>query len=140
MSAHIHYLTYLSFSLVGTFKSYSSTKFQLNDMSLTTTVAMFYIRSSGLIHLITESLFYFPHLVPVSPIISPLKSLFYSVSTSLLFVCLVFVFCFFKDFIYKRYHSVFVLLWLHSLSIMSSPLGPSILFQMTGFTSFIKAE
>ena len=66
-----HIFTIYLFVLVQTLKFYSLSKFQLYSAALSTIVTMLYIRSSDLIHRITESVHPFTNLSPFVATPSP---------------------------------------------------------------------
>ena len=93
-----HIFTFFFF-LVRIFTFHSLSKFPLNNTVLSTIVTMFYIRSSELIHFVTENLYRFTYLSLFPPIIQPLAITFLFVSEFNVY---------FLDSTCKWYHAVFV--------------------------------
>ena len=94
------------FFVVGTFKVYSLSNFQIYNTVLWTIITMLYIRSLELIHFITSG-----NLNPLTIYLNPqppATTILLSVSMSLAIF----------DSIYKRYHIVFVFLW-HDLPYLA---------------------
>ena len=109
--------TYLEIFLLvmSTFKICSFSNFQICKTVLLTTVTMLYFTSLWLTYFITGSLCLW---TPFAHFLQPYAPT-YGNDQSVLCTTLV-VFVFFLDSTYKRDHTIFIFLWLISLSIMPS--------------------
>ena len=106
-------------------KIYSNHRFQVCNILLLTTIIMLYFRSPELIHLLTNGLYPWPAFSHLLMSTYPWYLPFYYVSLNLISL---------KRF-YIWDHTVFVYLWLLSLSIM--PSSSIHLSQMARFSLFI---